>query len=958
MLNDYSYLFDRYLEFYPFFIPLGAIGIWRWSVWFTKRIVASFYKPTKAQYQASVSVVTPVYNEDPETFTKTLESWKKNSPKEIIAVIDYTDKACIGVFKNFAKSNPFAKLIVTKIPGKRSALAEGIQKAKGEIVALVDSDTLWSDKVLRNGILPFKDEKIAGVATRQSVENPKTLAQKLFSMRLEQRYWDDIPFLATSGNVLICLSGRTAFYRRKIILPLLDKMVNETFMGKKVISGEDKRLTYLVQAAGWKTTYQSTAHVFTLGEKALKTLIKQQIRWTRNSWRAELGAIRQGWIFRHPVFTLYTFDRVIQPFTLLISPIYFLVSLAYGLWLPVLTILVWWLVSRGIKMYPHLRRNPSDIVILPLYILFSFVSAYIRIYALFSLNDQGWLTRWDKSRLPKFSFVRVASANAAALFLGIGLAGGIFYQQQAYVAHLEYKNRLVASVLPTSQLASANLSNVLGASTVNETQLLVKKYYLESGESLGSIAEKFGVEFDDLLEANVSRITDWSAISPGTMLNIPPKGLSLTPQNKFNYQRIYPDVLIIAYDPTSDTVIVSGRGKQITLRDIKNQVGEKYLREISPKVWYLAANLYLRSGVTLELNKNEVTQLKMASNKDKFVALRAFNGTILINGVKITSWDEKKNDVDRDYKDGRSFILVKDGSRMDIVNSELAYLGYDRPFEVPYSTYGVSWRMSLGKLGTTLLTGDVTGSKFHNNYFGAYTFGATGMTWKDNEFFDNVRYGLDPHDDSSGFLVENNKFYNNGSHGLIFSKRVIYNLVRNNQSYDNKGHGIMLHELSDSNIIENNQLWGNTNGVALDHSSKNIIRNNVIYQNKHGVRLTKGSKENVIETNKLTDNKAYGIYLYGNSDSNLIRGNTLVNNLNGMYIKTNKNELANNVIDNNQVGVYLLGQASGNKLLDNQITHNKWYGVYAKISNGFSNLLGQNNAVQRNKEDTSAYEFN
>ena len=153
----------------------------------------------------------------------------------------------------------------------------------------------------------------------------------------------------------------------------------------------------------------------------------------------------------------------------------------------------------------------------------------------------------------------------------------------------------------------------------------------------------------------------------------------------------------------------------------------------------------------------------MASNGQKAVSLIGFNVAVVINGVKITSCDEDKNDFDYKLEDGRSFIMVKNGSRMDIADSEIAYLGYSRPENGPHSTYGISWKMSANKLGTAVLTGEVSGSKFHDNYFGAYTFGAIGMTWKDNEFYDNTRYGLDPHDDSNGFLIENNAFYRNGT---------------------------------------------------------------------------------------------------------------------------------------------------------------------------------------------------
>ncbi|MBI4091608.1 MAG: glycosyltransferase, partial [Candidatus Levybacteria bacterium] len=318
--QDITFYSQQYLDRYTFLVPLGIIGIWRWLVWMMKESIGLSYRPKTKPYQARVSIVTPVYNENPKIFKMALESWKENKPDEIVAVIDYTDKACIKIFKEFSNSFPKAILIITKIPGKREALATGIQKVKNEIVALVDSDTIWGDTVIRNGLPPFADSRVAGVATYQSVLNPKTFAQKIFDIQLDLRYRHEYPFLAAAGDALVCLSGRTALYRREVILPMLPKLVNETFLGKPVISGDDKRLTYLVLAAGWKVAYQSNSHVYTPGMKDLRSYLKQRIRWSRNSLRADLGAMLDGWPRRHPALFFFQIDKVLQSFVIILSP--------------------------------------------------------------------------------------------------------------------------------------------------------------------------------------------------------------------------------------------------------------------------------------------------------------------------------------------------------------------------------------------------------------------------------------------------------------------------------------------------------------------------------------------------------------------------------------------------------------------------------------------------------------
>jgi len=102
--NDFAFYSQQYFDRYSFLVPLGAIGIWRWSVWIMKEILGLHYHPKTKEYNAKVSIVTPVYNENPKVFTQALGTWKENNPAEIIAVIDYTDLTCIEIFKKFKKT--------------------------------------------------------------------------------------------------------------------------------------------------------------------------------------------------------------------------------------------------------------------------------------------------------------------------------------------------------------------------------------------------------------------------------------------------------------------------------------------------------------------------------------------------------------------------------------------------------------------------------------------------------------------------------------------------------------------------------------------------------------------------------------------------------------------------------------------------------------------------------------
>ncbi len=958
MENTLSYI-QHYLSIILFYLPIGIIGVWRWLTWVVKKVIGSFYKVKKNNFKASVSIITPVYNEDPSIFKAALFSWAENAPFEIIAVIDYTDKQSIEIFRKFSRTYSHTQLIITKKPGKRAALADGIKIAKGELVALVDSDTLWAETVLKNSLPPFIDPKVAGVTTRQNVLQTHTLAQKLFDIQLDLRYCEEFTFLAAAGDALVCLSGRTAFYRRSVVLPMCDELVNETFMGKPVIAGDDKRLTYLVLASGWKVAYQKNARVYTPGMTDLKSYLKQRLRWTRNSLRADLRAIFQGWPFRHPALAFYQIDKVVQAFAMILSPIYFLISLYLSLYLGAGLIFIWWFISRAIKIYPHLQRRPAHVTILPFYVLYTFVSAILKIYALFTLNTQSWITRWDKSRLPQFKFLSYVPAYAMSAILLFVLTG-LVYSQKTGLTFPEPNRQLAQNLVDTkiqaenivldSNIKLEQVSDLDSKTYINDNGLLIKKYVVKQGDILSGIAVAFDTDVQDIVEANLNILPNWNRIEPGTILSIPYQQFSLESPHTNSYTIKKVTKLEIIYDKEDNTIHVFGRGNPIKLADLQTKLGNDKIEQTKPKEWLLKANLKIEKGVSLYLSKDEVEWLKLKSEPGNFVSIRTWGGNVHIDGVRISSWDTTKNDYDKNDKDGRSFIMAKYSSRMDILNSDLGYLGFDPHSSLDGSSYGVSWKLPDGTAGKYFVTGEVKNSKFHHNYFGAYTYGAVGMVWAGNEFYENIQYGLDPHDDSNGFLVENNISRNNGNHGIIFSKRCVNNIIRNNLSYNNKLHGIMLDRDSNSNIVENNTVYGNKDGIAFYDSSNNIVKNNKIYGNQRGFRANTRSQKNQITLNEFSKNKQYGVYLYGQADNNTVSNNIFSQNQTAVYVKTDSNQINDNNITNNKVGVYFVDDASSNKVANNIIKNNWDFGIYTKTFKGTKNYVGKNDLSENGQD--------
>lgn len=375
---------------YLYFIPLGVFGILRWGFWLIRRVPASLYRPVYNDHRETMSVVVPVYQEDPEMFALAIESLLANAVEEVICVIDSSDKVC----QEIASQYPGVTVLITDVPGKRDALRRGWEAASSDLVALVDSDVIWADDTAIRLMMPFADPVVGGVASRQNVYNPKGFLPRVNDMYLDYRYFDENASQTYLGRAVSCVSGRTAVYRRSLLNDIADKFMSETFMGVPCMSGDDKCLTRLTLAGGYATVMQRTARVWSTFPSDPRTFVKQRTRWGRNTWRSDIAALfieRWGW--RHPYLALTMLDKMVSSFTVLISPCFMVVAVVQEKWLLVAAMLAWWWVSRSAKLLPHLVRRPSSFFLIPPFVLLTFFMALVKIYALLTIRRQRWLTR-------------------------------------------------------------------------------------------------------------------------------------------------------------------------------------------------------------------------------------------------------------------------------------------------------------------------------------------------------------------------------------------------------------------------------------------------------------------------------------------------------------------------------------------------------------------------------------
>jgi hyaluronan synthase len=395
--------------YYVLGTPLGVLGLVRWATWLVRRIPAVLYKPIVNNYRLPMSVVVPTYQEDPVIFAMAIESWLANDVEEVILVIDSSDTTCQEIARRYPVT-----VVITDVPGKRDALRRGWRAARTELVALVDSDTIWAPDVAVEVCKPFADPRIGGVGTRQSVYGTKGFLARITDMFLDHRYYDENASQSLLGQAVSCLSGRTAIYRRQLLLEIEAEFMEEEFWGVPCLSGDDKRLTTLVLEHGHLTYMQRTAVVWSTFPDKWRIFFKQRVRWARNTWRSDMRALSRGWVYRHPFLAYTMFDKALSGFTVLLGPIFLTTALIAQEWFVAGILVAWWQISRAAKFLPHIVRRPSSFFFVLGYVVVSWIMALIKLRALMTIRQQKWGTR--QVAVENGQIVRTEGAGAGAGF--------------------------------------------------------------------------------------------------------------------------------------------------------------------------------------------------------------------------------------------------------------------------------------------------------------------------------------------------------------------------------------------------------------------------------------------------------------------------------------------------------------------------------------------------------------
>jgi hyaluronan synthase len=375
-------------------IPLAAVGsvtVWAWAY---RRWRAASYRPIANQHWDAATVVAPAFRESAATLERAVSSWLLAGAAEVVLVVPADEELSTGRALG-ALRDARLRVVATEEPTKRNCIAVGVRAASHPIVVLADSDTIWEPVTLQNLLMPFADRSVGAVGSRHRVVDAESsLWRRVADWTLGWEFGGTIPATASAGSIAT-VKGRTVAYRRGVLLSVLPDLLGETFLGRKCLSGDDGRLTWLLLQRGYKTVHQATAVAWTVMPANARGFLMQRLRWGRNSYRCYLRASLRGWLFRQPLMTQMTVvQKLIFPVSVTGGLTFGVMSMVDGYALGAVAWTTWTFSGRGVRLWDLIRGRGGHLRDLPaLAAILVLLTAAIKYYCLFTLTRQDWMTR-------------------------------------------------------------------------------------------------------------------------------------------------------------------------------------------------------------------------------------------------------------------------------------------------------------------------------------------------------------------------------------------------------------------------------------------------------------------------------------------------------------------------------------------------------------------------------------
>jgi cellulose synthase/poly-beta-1,6-N-acetylglucosamine synthase-like glycosyltransferase len=227
-----------------------------------------------SNHYPTVSIIVPAYNEA-KVIAKTVESLlEAEYPHKEIILVD--DGSTDGTFEEASKFDGRIKILRKENGGKYSALNYGARFATGEILIVVDADTIIGRTSLLEISKKFSDKSVVAVAGNIKVLNRNSWLTKcqaleyIISIQTFRRALDSF------GTVTV-VPGALGAFRKRIL--------EETGFYDKETLTEDFDVTVKALKTGFVVQGSSMALAYTQSPQTLGDLYNQRMRWYRGNFQ-------------------------------------------------------------------------------------------------------------------------------------------------------------------------------------------------------------------------------------------------------------------------------------------------------------------------------------------------------------------------------------------------------------------------------------------------------------------------------------------------------------------------------------------------------------------------------------------------------------------------------------------------------------------------------------------------
>jgi mannuronan 5-epimerase len=308
----------------------------------------------------------------------------------------------------------------------------------------------------------------------------------------------------------------------------------------------------------------------------------------------------------------------------------------------------------------------------------------------------------------------------------------------------------------------------------------------------------------------------------------------------------------VSYQSGVNTITINCDASFLNVVQAINDPGILAQEEGQQGQYILNANLEVADGVAFEMtsSRDGLQYLKIAGENGIIVY-----GKILIDGVTITSWDIADEEVIPQDMNGtirRGYVQFAASEGSQIINSEFGYLGDVEPGRRGFDLFGEGPSHDM----------EIRGSIFHDMWFAFYSNSAYNITVDGNEYYNNIKYALDPHTVTHDMIITNNWLHDNPI-GVICSDRCYNILIEGNLIEDTTDIGIFFSRNMTDSIARNNQVINARVGILVSESPNNQIYNNTIEgATSQGIRLLNPelpddglTEDNIVYNNVITSSE-------------------------------------------------------------------------------------------------------